>query len=212
MSREPGEIATYLDLAKLYTSAQRYAEAEDMLARATALVRAAKLSETTAWAKTQTATEQELLARVAASPNTIGHHLALVQFYADAGRSADSQQFLARATELVRRARLGPAAAAGGSAPLRAGTDVAEPKKVVDAKPRFPDAAQDAKASGIVVIELIIDGTGAVRDAKLLRSAPLFDQAALDAVKQWRFTPTLVNGAPREVIMTATVNFTFSGH
>lgn len=209
MSRQPGEIGTYLDLARLYTGAQRYAEAEDMLARATAIVRAAKAQ---AAAKTvQSATEQELQARVAASPNTIGHHLALAQFYADAGRSADAQQALTRATELVRRARLGPAAAAGGSAPLRVGGDITEPRKIVDVKPVYPQAAQDAKISGMVIMEVIIDATGGVRDAKVLRSQPMLDQAALDAVKQWRFTPTVLNGAPVEVIMTVTMNFTFSG-
>jgi len=50
-----------------------------------------------------------------------------------------------------------------------------------------------------------------VRDAKVLRSQPFLDQAALDAVKKWKFTPTLLNGVPVEVIMTVTVNFTFSG-
>lgn len=209
MSRQPGEIGTYLDLAKLYAGAQRYAEAEDMLARATAIVRAAKAQ---AAAKTaQSATEQELQARVAASPNTIGHHLALAQFYADAGRSADAQQALTRATELVRRARLGPAAAAGGSSPLRVGGDIAEPRKIVDVKPVYPQAAQDAKVQGVVILEVVIDTTGGIRDAKVLRSLPMLDQAALDAVKQWRFTPTLLNGAPQEVIMTVTMSFTLGG-
>ena len=209
MSRQPGEIGTYLDLAKLYAGAQRYAEAEDMLARATAIVRAAKAQ---AAAKTaQSATEQELQARVAASPNTIGHHLALAQFYADAGRSADAQQALTRATELVRRARLGPAAAAGGSSPLRVGGDIAEPRKIVDVKPVYPQLAQDAKVQGVVILEVVIDTTGGIRDAKVLRSIPMLDQAALDAVKQWRFTPTNMNGAPQEVIMTVTMSFTLGG-
>lgn len=212
MSRQPGEIGTYLDLARLYAGAQRYAEAEDMLARATALVRAAKQAQAAAAAKApQGPTEQDLLARVAASPNTIGHHLALAQFYADAGRSADAQQSLARATELVRRARLGPAAAAGGSAPLRVGGEIAEPKKIVDAKPVYPSLAQQSKVQGVVILEVIVDTAGGVRDAKVLRSVPMLDQAALDAVKQWRFTPTLLNGTPQEVIMTVTVNFTLGG-
>ena len=49
---------------------------------------------------------------------------------------------------------------------------------------------------------------GAVKDAKVLRSIPLLDQAALDAVRQWQFTPTLLNGVPGPVIMTVTVQFT----
>jgi TonB family protein len=210
MSRQPQEITTYLDLAKLYTGAQRYAEAEDMLARATALVRAAKSQ---AAARTAlSAAEQELQARVAASPGTIGHHLALAQFYADAGRTSDAEQALSRAMELVRRARLGPAAAAGGSTPVRVGGGIAEPKKIADVKPVYPAEALQSKVQGVVILEAIIDAGGAVRDAKVLRGVPMLDQAALDAVRQWRFTPTLLNGVPQEVIMTVTVSFTLSGN
>jgi TonB family protein len=53
-----------------------------------------------------------------------------------------------------------------------------------------------------------IGPNGTVTDAKVLRSIPLLDAAALDAVKQWQFTPTLLNGVPVPVIMTVTVNFT----
>jgi protein TonB len=45
-------------------------------------------------------------------------------------------------------------------------------------------------------------------DVKLLRSIPLLDHAAIDAVRQWRFTPTLLNGRPVPVIMTVTVHST----
>jgi len=62
--------------------------------------------------------------------------------------------------------------------------------------------------SGVVIIEATIGANGRVTDAKVLRSIPLLDQAALDAVKQWVFTPTLLNGVPVPVIMTVTVNFT----
>jgi protein TonB len=64
--------------------------------------------------------------------------------------------------------------------------------------------------SGIVIIEATIGKDGSVRDARVLRSVPLLDQAALDAVRQWRFTPTLLNNEPVEVIMTVTVNFTLN--
>jgi protein TonB len=47
-----------------------------------------------------------------------------------------------------------------------------------------------------------------VQQTKILRSIPLLDQAAIDAVAQWVFTPTLLNGEPKKVIMTVTVNFT----
>ena len=60
------------------------------------------------------------------------------------------------------------------------------------------------------IIEATIGPDGAVKDAKVLRSIPLLDQAALDAVRQWQFTPTLLNGVPVPVIMTVTVQFTLS--
>ena len=49
---------------------------------------------------------------------------------------------------------------------------------------------------------------GKVTDAKILRSIPMLDQAALDAVRQWEFLPTLMNGEAVSVVMTVTVNFT----
>jgi len=60
---------------------------------------------------------------------------------------------------------------------------------------------------GVVIIEAVIDPQGKVVDARVLRSIPLLDQAALEAVHQWEFTPTLLNGVPQSVIMTLTVNF-----
>ena len=61
---------------------------------------------------------------------------------------------------------------------------------------------------GVVIVEATIGPDGKVSDARVLRSIPLLDQAALDAVRQWVFTPTLLNGVPVPVIMTVTVNFT----
>ena len=74
--------------------------------------------------------------------------------------------------------------------------------------PIYPPIAQSARVQGVVIIEATIGPDGRVKDAKVLRSIPLLDQAALDAVKQWQFTPTLLNGVPVPVIMTVTVNFT----
>jgi protein TonB len=61
---------------------------------------------------------------------------------------------------------------------------------------------------GVVIVEAIIDATGHVADARVLRSIPLLDEAAVEAVQQWEFTPTFLNGAPQPVVMTVTVNFT----
>jgi protein TonB len=95
-------------------------------------------------------------------------------------------------------------------APLRVGGDIKEPKKIKHVPPVYPPIAQSAKVQGIVILEATIGRDGKVKDAKILRSQALLDQAALDAVRQWVFTPTLLNGQPVEVLMTVTVNFTLN--
>jgi protein TonB len=64
-----------------------------------------------------------------------------------------------------------------------------------------------AGKDGIVILEAVIAENGTVRDVRVLRSIPLLDQAAVDAVRQWQFTPTLLNGQPVPIVMTVTVNF-----
>jgi periplasmic protein TonB len=93
-------------------------------------------------------------------------------------------------------------------APVRVGGNIKPPTKTKHVPPVYPPIAQSARVSGMVIIEATIGADGRVKDAKVLRSIPLLDQAALDAVKQWVFTPTLLNGVPVPVIMTVTVNFT----
>ena len=94
-----------------------------------------------------------------------------------------------------------------GAAPVRVGGNVKVPTKIKDVRPIYPQEALGAKVQGVVIIEATIDTQGFVSDAKVLRSIPLLDQAALDAVRQWEFTPTILNGQPVPVIMTVTVNF-----
>ena len=84
------------------------------------------------------------------------------------------------------------------------------PTKIVNVAPIYPQEAQDAKVQGVVVIETVIDEAGAVKEAWVLKSVPLLDEPALEAVRQWRYQPTLMNGVPRPVRMTVTVNFTLA--
>ena len=90
---------------------------------------------------------------------------------------------------------------------VRVGGDIKAPTKVVDVRPVYPEAAQQAKVQGVVICEILVGPDGKVKDAKVLRSVPLLDQAALDAVRQWEFSPTLQNGSPIPVVFTVTVNF-----
>jgi protein TonB len=67
--------------------------------------------------------------------------------------------------------------------------------------------ADAAGVTGIVVVEIRIDETGGVTDAKIVRSVPMLDESALAAVKEWRFAPTIVDGRAVPVKMTVSVNF-----
>jgi len=91
--------------------------------------------------------------------------------------------------------------------PVRPGGDIRRPVKIADASPIYPPLALSARVQGVVIIEAIIGKTGIVEEATVLRSVPLLDAAALAAVRQWRYTPTLLNGVPVSVIMTVTVTF-----
>ena len=103
-----------------------------------------------------------------------------------------------------------PAAPAQPAQPVRVGGDVRAPQKVHHVAPVYPAIARSGGITGLVILEAIIDVTGSVRDVRVLRSVPLLDDAAVAAVRQWRFTPTLLNGQPIPVIMTVTVSFSLN--
>ncbi len=99
------------------------------------------------------------------------------------------------------------AAPAPPAEPVRvAGSEA--PKQIKDVKPVYPAAAHAARVEGIVILEAVIDIKGNVGGVKLIRSIPLLDQAAIDAVKQWKYEPPHVDGKATEVVMTVTVTFT----
>jgi len=85
---------------------------------------------------------------------------------------------------------------------------IVTPTRIVYVKPEYPESARTAKAQGIVVLEAQIELDGRVCNPRVLRSIPLLDQPAIDAVKQWRFTHATMNGVAVAVVTTMTVNFT----
>jgi protein TonB len=93
---------------------------------------------------------------------------------------------------------------------VRVGGQIKEPKKLKHVAPVYPDIAKQARVQGIVIVECTISPQGRVTDVKVLRGIPLLDAAAIEAVRQWVYTPTLLNGVPVPVIMTVTVNFKLS--
>jgi protein TonB len=92
--------------------------------------------------------------------------------------------------------------------PVRITTELRPPAKIKDVLPIYPELAMRAHVAGSVVLEATINAEGRVVDVRVLRSIPLLDKAAVDAVRQWEFTPTRLNGVAVPVIMTVTVNFT----
>lgn len=90
---------------------------------------------------------------------------------------------------------------------IRPGGNVQPPQRVSYVRPDYPPVALAARVSGSVFIEAIIGTDGLVRDARVIKSIPLLDDAALKAVRQWRYTPTRLNGVPVAVVMTVTVTF-----
>jgi TonB family protein len=92
--------------------------------------------------------------------------------------------------------------------PLKLTGDVKGPKLITMVKPNYPEAARKSGVEGSVILEVTTDVYGKVGDIKILRSIPLLDQAALDAVRQWVYEPPIINGKPISVTFTAAVTFT----
>jgi protein TonB len=92
-------------------------------------------------------------------------------------------------------------------APVRLHLGIEPPRKIADVPPVYPSVARMAHVAGMVILEAVIDARGNVASVQVLRSSPLLDQAAIDAVRQWRYTPALLNGQPVPVVVTITVRF-----
>lgn len=92
--------------------------------------------------------------------------------------------------------------------PMRVGGRISEPRKLADARPTYPEVARRARIEGVVILEITVDRQGNVRNVDVLRGLPMgLTEAAVDAVRQWRYEPTLLDGRPIEVLIVVTVNF-----
>jgi TonB family protein len=100
----------------------------------------------------------------------------------------------------ARREKLAKAIPVGGQ--------IRPPVRIKEVAPVYPAVARSARVHGDVVIEATIDEEGKVADTRVVKSAPLLDQAALNAVRQWEYRPSTLNGVPKAVVMTVTVKFT----
>ena len=91
--------------------------------------------------------------------------------------------------------------------PVRIGGDVKEPRPLRMVPPVYPPLASKARVSGIVVLEATLTAQGTVEEIRVISGHPLLVEAAIAAVKQWQYEPTLLNGVPVPVILTAKVHF-----
>lgn len=90
---------------------------------------------------------------------------------------------------------------------VHVGAAIHEPTKVKHVNPVYPEVAARAMVQGNVVVELQVNTEGRVTDAQVVKGIPLLNEAALAAVRQWVYTPPLVDGVPVRLIMTVTVRF-----
>jgi len=95
-------------------------------------------------------------------------------------------------------------------APVRVGGNVREPKLVKMTKPDYPIAAVRGKVEGVVILEATVTERGTVEQVKVISGPPLLVDAAVRAVETWQYEPTLLDGVPVSVILTARVNFSLA--
>lgn len=95
--------------------------------------------------------------------------------------------------------------------PVRAVGEIKPPHIIKMVEPIYPEIARQARVEGIVILEVATDIHGRVENVRILRSIPLLDQAAIDAVRQWVYEPAVIDGKPRGMIFTTTVTFMLDG-
>ena len=87
------------------------------------------------------------------------------------------------------------------------GGNVQASKLIHRVEPDYPELAKRARVQGIVFLRVTVDEQGNVADIEVIRGHPLLTQSAVDAVRQWKYSPTILNQEPVPVIATVTVNF-----
>ncbi len=106
-----------------------------------------------------------------------------------------------------------PMATVRAAAPqrVRVSSGVAQGQLLSKTQPAYPPLARQARIQGSVLLSAIIGKDGTIQNLKVLSGHPMLTQSALDAVKQWRYKPYLLNGEPVEVETQVQVNFTLAG-
>jgi periplasmic protein TonB len=104
---------------------------------------------------------------------------------------------------------VGPGSGGGfGDGVYRAGNGVSQPKLISKVEPEYSEEARKAKFQGVVVLQIVVDAKGNAVNPRVMKSLGLgLDEKAMEAVKQWKFTPGYKDGKPVPVAATVEVNF-----
>ena len=93
--------------------------------------------------------------------------------------------------------------------PIRVGEGIQQGNVIRRTVPSYPPLALQARVQGVVVLEAIINKEGTIDSLRVVSGHPLLTRSAVEAVQQWTYRPTLLNGEPVAVVTTITVNFSF---
>jgi TonB family protein len=138
------------------------------------------------------ASDREVLAFVRLKPGAIGYVSA----------SAPVQ-----GVKVVSLGRAGDRGTETAMEPLTVGGAVKVPIKIVDVRPHYPELAKQTRAHGMVEVDIVVGPNGDVEQARVTKSVPLLDKAALDAVRKWKYAPTVVNGVAVPVKFSVGLSF-----
>jgi TonB family protein len=150
------------------------------------------------------AAEDTLVSARRRDPTAVDAYKRLAQFYA---RRVAAMQTVTVASATADKSTSGTPDDKGV---YLVGGGVTPPTKIDPARPQYPPEANALGVTGVVIVEIVVDETGSVADAKVVRSIPLLDEEAVRAVRNWHFTPSMVNGQPVPVRMNVSVSFTTS--
>jgi TonB family protein len=141
-------------------------------------------------------------------PKALLPQIELAICYDKAWRFQDVEPAIAKAIETLEAELVtAPARAPAAGSRLIGGVDVPDPMRVKDAQADYPTGALLAGITGTVIVELLIDGKGSVREARAVQPVPKLDEAAVKAAKKWKYEPARLNDRPVEVQSFASIRF-----
>jgi TonB family protein len=141
-------------------------------------------------------------------PKAVLPQIELAVCYDKAWRFPDVEPAIAKAVEILdAEMAAAPAAAKSSGARPVGGSDVPEPRRTKDAQADYPVDALIAGVTGTVIVEFVIDQRGNVSDVRVVKSVAKLDDAAIKAVRKWKYEPTRIGDRPTEVLSHASIRF-----